>query len=83
MENFALIALLENLRPAMSELVIRRVVPASAQWIHFPDQIRPIPSPQNCRGYPTADDIRLGNKAADRIAGNGFFDGAPEAPDIG
>ena len=26
MENFALIALMENLRPAMSELVIRRVV---------------------------------------------------------
>src|SRR5262249_27489882 len=26
MENFALIALLENLRPAMSELVIRRIV---------------------------------------------------------
>src|SRR5215468_9662091 len=26
MENFALIALLENLRPAMSELIIRRIV---------------------------------------------------------
>jgi predicted ribosome quality control (RQC) complex YloA/Tae2 family protein len=42
MENLALVALVENLRPAMAELIIRRVV--QHQIVHFPNPIAKLPA---------------------------------------
>src|SRR6267142_2787382 len=59
MENFALIALVENLRPSMTELISRRVVQHQPNGFIFPTRSMTLPAlknaaePQNPAMYPS------------------------------
>ena len=73
MENFALIALLENLRPAMSDLVIRRVVQHQPNGFIFQTRSVRFPALKIVADTQRPTIYASENKAADRIAGNAIF----------
>src|SRR5215470_3136827 len=71
MENFALIALVENLRPAMSDLVIRRVIQHQPNGFIFQTRSTKLPAfkviadVQNPALYPSETRPPLDSTAVD------------------